>query len=135
MAFMINGKESTCNAGDLDLILGWENPLEKRKATHSSILAWRIPWTIQSMGLQRVGHNSWTGAHQALLSYTISQSFLELMSIESVMPSNHFILCHPFLLLLSIFLSITVFSSELASDDQSIGASASASVLPINSLG
>ena len=50
MAFMINGKESTCNAGDLDLILGWENPLEKRKATHSSILAWRIPWAAQPMG-------------------------------------------------------------------------------------
>ena len=32
------------------LSLGWEDPLEKRKATHSSILAWRIPWTIQSMG-------------------------------------------------------------------------------------
>ena len=37
--------------------LGWEDPLEKGKATHSSILTWRIPWTIQSMGLQRVGHN------------------------------------------------------------------------------
>ena len=37
--------------------LGWEDPLEKEKATHSSILAWRIPWTIQSMGSQRVGHN------------------------------------------------------------------------------
>jgi len=36
--------------------LGWEDPLEKGKGTHSSILAWRIPWTIQSMGLQRVGH-------------------------------------------------------------------------------
>ena len=37
--------------------LGWEHPLEKGTATHSSILAWRIPWTIQSMGLQRVGHD------------------------------------------------------------------------------
>ena len=37
--------------------LGWEDPLEKGKATHSSILAWRIPWTIQSMGLQRVRHD------------------------------------------------------------------------------
>ena len=37
--------------------LGWEDSLEKGKATHSSILAWRIPWTIESMGLQRVGHN------------------------------------------------------------------------------
>ena len=37
--------------------LGWEDPLEKGKATQSSILAWRISWTIQSMGLQRVGHD------------------------------------------------------------------------------
>ena len=37
--------------------LGWEDPLEKGKPTHSSILAWRIPWTIQCMGSQRVGHN------------------------------------------------------------------------------
>ena len=38
------------------LSLGWEDPLEKGKATHSSILAWRVPWTLQSMGSQRVGH-------------------------------------------------------------------------------
>ena len=37
--------------------LGWKDPLEKGKATHSSILAWRIPWTIQPMGSQRVRHN------------------------------------------------------------------------------
>ena len=37
--------------------LGWEDPLEKGKATHSSILAWRTPWTVQSMGSQRVGHD------------------------------------------------------------------------------
>ena len=37
--------------------LDWEDPLEKGKATHSSILAWRIPWTVESMGLQRVGHD------------------------------------------------------------------------------
>ena len=40
------GKESTCNAGDLGLIAGLGNPLEKAKATHSSYLAWRIPWTV-----------------------------------------------------------------------------------------
>ena len=39
-------KESACNEGDLDSILGWEDPLEKGKATHSSILSWRIPWTV-----------------------------------------------------------------------------------------
>ena len=37
--------------------LGWEDPLEKGKATHSSILAWKIPWIVQSMGSQRVGHD------------------------------------------------------------------------------
>ena len=53
-----------------------------------------------------------TAAHQASLSFTISQSLLKLMSIESVMPSNHLILCHPLLLLPSVFPSIMVFSNE-----------------------
>ena len=56
----------------------------------------------------------WTAAHQASLSITNSQSLLKLMSIESVMPSNHLILCHPLLLLPSIFPSIRVFSNESA---------------------
>ena len=54
----------------------------------------------------------WTTAHQASLSITNSQSLLKLMSIESVMPSNHLILCHPRFLPLSIFPSIRVFSNE-----------------------
>ena len=54
----------------------------------------------------------WTAARQASLSFTISWSLLQL--IESVMPSNHLILCHPLLLLPSIFPSIRVFSNELA---------------------
>ena len=56
----------------------------------------------------------WAAARQAPLSFTISQSLLKLMSIESVMPSNHLILCRPLLLLPSIFPSIRVFSSESA---------------------
>ena len=55
----------------------------------------------------------WTAAHQASLSITNSQSLLRLMSIESLMPSNHLILCHPLLLLPSVFPSIRVFSKEL----------------------
>ena len=56
------GKESTCNAGDPGLILGQEDPLEKGMATHSSILAWRSPWTeepgrLQFMESQRVGQD------------------------------------------------------------------------------
>ena len=54
----------------------------------------------------------WTATCQAFLSITNSQSLLKLISIESVMPSNHLILCHPFLLLPSIFPSIRVFSNE-----------------------
>ena len=54
----------------------------------------------------------WTAARQASLSITSSWSLLKFMSIESVMPSNHFILCHPLLLLPSIFPSIRVFSNE-----------------------
>ena len=54
----------------------------------------------------------WTAAHQVSLSITNSRSLLKLMSIELVMPSNHLILCRPFLLLPSIFPSIRVFSSE-----------------------
>ena len=55
-------KEFACNTGDLVQSLDQEDPLEKGKATHSSVLAWRIPWTevpggIQFVGLQRVGHN------------------------------------------------------------------------------
>ena len=56
----------------------------------------------------------WTAAHQTSLSFTIFRSLLKLMSIESVMPSNHLILCHPLLLLPSIFPSFRVFSNELA---------------------
>ena len=56
----------------------------------------------------------WTALCQASLSFTISWSLLKLISIELVMPSNHLILCHPLLLLPSIFPSIKVFSNELA---------------------
>ena len=62
----------------------------------------------------RVQHSAtpWTAAHQASLSITNSQSLLKLMSIESVMPSNHLILCHPLLLPPSVFPTIRVFSNE-----------------------
>ena len=60
----------------------------------------------------------WTAAHLASLSITNSRSLLKLMSIESVMPSNHLILCHPLLLLPSIFPSIRVFSNESVPPDR-----------------
>ena len=79
----------------------------------------------------------WTAELQASLSITISWSLLKLMSIDSVMPSNHLILCCPLLLQPSIFSSIRVFSSELALHigGQSIRTSASASILSMNIQG
>ena len=76
----------------------------------------------------------WTAVHQASLTFTISDSLLKLMSIELMMPSSHLILCHPLLLLPSIFPSIRVCSKEsaVASGGWSIGAWASASVLPMS---
>ena len=71
------------------------------------------------------------------LSFTVSRSLLKLISVESMMPSNHLILCHPLLLLPSIFPSISSFpvSQLFASGGQIIGSSALASVLPMNIQG
>ena len=68
--------------------------------------------SVQSLSLVGLFATPWTAAYQASLSITNSRSLLKLMSIESVMPSNHLILCRPLLLLLSIFPSIGVFSNE-----------------------
>ena len=68
--------------------------------------------SVQSLSHVRLFATPWTIACQASLSITNSPSLLKLMSIESVMPSNHLILCHPLLLLPSVFPSIRVFSSE-----------------------
>ena len=69
--------------------------------------------SVQSVSSVPLFATPWTAAHQASLSITNSQSSLKLMSIELVMPSNHLILCHPFLPS-SIFPSIMVFSNESA---------------------
>ena len=69
---------------------------------------------VQSLSQVRLFDNLWTPAWQASVSFTISKSLLILMSIESMMPSNHLILCHPLLLLPSVFLIIRVFCNELA---------------------
>ena len=69
--------------------------------------------SVQSRSVQLLSYVwLWTAAHQPSLSIINSQSFLKLLSIKSVMPSNHLILCHPLLLLPSVFPSIGVFSSE-----------------------
>ena len=69
---------------------------------------------VQSLSRVQLFVTPWNAARQASLSFTISQSLLKLMSIESVMPSNHLLLCSPLLLLPSIFPSIKVFSNESA---------------------
>ena len=69
---------------------------------------------VKSLSQFQLSETPWTAACQASLSFTISLSLLKLTSIEWVMPSNHFILCRPILLLPSIFPSIRVFSNESA---------------------
>ena len=78
--------------------------------------------------------NPWTAVRQTSLSFTISWSLLKFMCIESVMPSNHLVLCHPFSSCLQSFPASGSFPMSwlFASGGQSIGASASASVLPVN---
>ena len=89
--------------------------------------------SVQSLSRVRLFATPWIAARQASLSITNSRSSLKLMSIESVMPSSHLILCHP-LLPPSIFpVSGSFQMSQLyASSGQSIGVSVSASFLPMN---
>ena len=97
---------------------------------HNSIVKKQIG-SLQLLSHVRLSATPWTAAHQVSLSITDSQSPPKPMSIESVMPSNHLILCCPLLLLPSIFPSIRVFSSESALHIRwpNIGVSASKSVL------
>ena len=97
------------------------------------LLIWGLFSSVQLLSCVWLFATPWNVARQASLSITNSQNLLKLMSIESVMPSNYLILCHP-LLLPSIFPSIRSFlmSQFFPSGGQSTGVSASASVLPMN---
>ena len=92
---------------------------------------------VQLLSCVQLFATSWTAACQTSLSFTIFQSLLKLMSVESVMPSNYLILCRPLLLLPSIFPSIRSIpvSWLFALGGQSIGTSAPASVLQVNIQG
>ena len=79
-----------------------------------SLIKHKRALVVQSVSCVRLFVNPWTAVDQPSLSFTISQSLLKLISIESVMPSNHLTLCHPLLLLPSVFPSIRVFSNESA---------------------
>ena len=86
----------------------------KRNKLHKAIAALGSDFLgrFQSLSRVRLFVTPWTAACQASLSITNSRSLVKLMSIESVMPSNHLILCHPLLLPPSLFPSIRVFSNE-----------------------
>ena len=116
------------------------NVMMKKKVTYlDKGTKWYILYVVivQSLSHVQLFMTPWTVACQASLSFTISQSFLKLKSIKSVMPSKHIILCHPLLLLPSVSDIIKVFSNELVfiSDGQSMGPSASASLLPMSIQG
>ena len=89
-----DGKESSCSAGDQVWSPDWEDPLEKGIAIHTSILAWRIPWTenpgdLQSMALQRVRHKWLTHTHKRTHTHTSSRQFvLYIMSLVTVIIFN-----------------------------------------------
>ena len=87
-------------------------PVWRLGALASISLFFHIFLVVQSLSHVWLFATTWTAAHQASLSFIISRNLLKLMSIKSVMPSNHLILCRPLLLLLSVFPSIRVFSSE-----------------------
>ena len=88
---------------------------------------------VQSLSCVQLFANPWTVARQASLSFTISQSLLKLMSIESVMPFNHLFLFIPFSSCFQSFpAGFFLMSQFFASGGQSTGTLASASVLPIN---
>ena len=110
--------------------------METHSRTLSRALAWLSLYFVVIQLLSRVWlfASPWTAACQASLSITNSQSLPKLMSMESVMSSNHLILCCPLPFLPSIFPRIRVFSIKLVLhiSSQSIGTSASASVLPMN---
>ena len=78
----------------------------------SGMISFKCFSSVQSLSCVWLFATLWTAACQASLSITNSWSLLKLMSIKSVMPSNHLILCHPLLLLPSIFPSIRIFSYE-----------------------
>ena len=88
---------------------GWSSSSFRTEATYSTPGMFQFS-SVQSLGGIRLFVTPWTAAHQASLS--ITRRLLKLMSIKSVMPSNHLILCRPLLLLPSIFASIRVFSNE-----------------------
>ena len=107
-------QDSCLSSADIWPETGWSWETSVLGVNPVDFVIWQIcisaSVVVQLFSHVRLFATPWTAAHQASLSFTISQSLLKLMSIELVIPSNHPTLCHPFLLLLSIFPSIKAFS-------------------------
>ena len=119
---------------------GWGSKQHFLKRWISDISAWRVEMVRLLLFSYSVTFHSLQPMDCSTPGFPVLhclQSLLKLMSTESMMPSNHLILCRPLLLLPSVFPSISVFSNELILPirDQIIGASTSASVLPMNIQG
>jgi len=102
-------------AGDARPGVTWKMPEGKARTHIPPVLCFQggVQFSsVQLLSRVQLFVTPWTAAGQATLSITISQTLFKLMSTESVLPSNHLILCHPLFLLPSIFLSIRVFSNE-----------------------
>ena len=132
-----------CPGGQRDPFLKLLSPVDQFPSRKTYLVGKDLHSNLwQAMGLVQFSHSvvsdsatPWFAARQAFLSITNSRSLLKLVSVASVMPSSHLILCRPFLLLPWIFLNIRVFSNEPALHirwPKYWGVSASTSVLPIN---
>ena len=106
--------EITFKKGSIKIFINNTEKIHTSKPSLKAMLSFqkKEKQLVSSVSQSCLFATPWTAAHQASLCITSSQSLLKLMSIESVMPSNHLILCHPLLLLPSIFPSTKVFSSE-----------------------
>ena len=99
---------------ELTWLLAYRAGLGDSVLFHMALVLQQALLFSQSVSPVQLFETPWTAARQASLSFTTSQRLLRLMSIESVMPSKHLVLCHPLLLLTSVFPSIRVFRNELA---------------------
>ena len=110
-AYDTNSKFRDFSKPPLVPVVPWKNSHNTVKAVIHMVMVYYRESLVQSLSHVRLFGTTWTAPHQASLSLTNSWNLLRHMSIQSVMPSNHLIFCHPLLLMPSIFPSIRVFSS------------------------
>ena len=125
-----------CGCSPLLCLSPWKHPLPPKQPCFCLLSLFESPRLLLGCSVVSNSSTPWTAALQAFFLHHL-RSALKLLSIESVMPSDHLILCCPLVLLTSVFPSIRVFSSEsaLRISWPSTGPSASVSVLPVNTQG